>query len=228
LVFPETVHAAPTSHVAALLENVPLACTLIGDPSTFLQGAALGAKWLFQNRVDACLIFGAEETNWIIADAFTHLDRQAVVTAGAGALCLSRHEQISLGVELAAITDAHVFSARQSRLIAVQAMRAQLGDLPAGELLCDGLGSSLRADTAENAAFLDYSSPRLSPKRIFGEGMMAAAAWQCVAACEAVAERRFPSACVSLVGSNRQAIGARFVSAGFGLSDLTSKGNLAA
>ena len=115
LVFPETVHAAPTSHVAALLENVALAQTLVGDPSSFLQGVALGALWLEENRVDACVIFGADETNWIIADAFAHLDRQAIVTAGAGALCLGRDEKFSAGIELAAITDSHPFSARQNR-----------------------------------------------------------------------------------------------------------------
>ena len=36
LLFPETVFAAPTSHVAALLQNTPLACTLMGDPACFL------------------------------------------------------------------------------------------------------------------------------------------------------------------------------------------------
>jgi hypothetical protein len=39
---------------------------------------------------------------------------------------------------------------------------------------------------------------------------MATAAWQCVAACDAIATRRFEAANVSLVGSNHQAIGARF------------------
>ena len=77
--------------------------------------------------------------------------------------------------------------------------------------MCDGLGVSPRADAAERAAFADYLNPRVSPKRIFGEGMMAAAAWQCVAACDAVAEKKFASASVSLVGPNQQAIGARFV-----------------
>jgi hypothetical protein len=43
---------------------------------------------------------------------------------------------------------------------------------------------------------------------------MAGAAWQCVAACEAVASGRFAAANVSLVGSNQQAIGARFAVAG--------------
>jgi hypothetical protein len=210
LVFPETVHAAPTSHVAALLENVALAQTLVGDPSSFLQGVALGAQWLEESRVEASLVFGADETNWIIADAFAHLDRQAIVTAGAGALCLCREAKFSTGVELAAITDAHVFSARQNRLQAARAMRQQLGKLSSGELLCDGLGDSPRADAAERATFADWSGLRISPKRIFGEGMMAAAAWQCVAVCDALAEKKFAAASVSLVGSNQQAIGARF------------------
>ena len=39
---------------------------------------------------------------------------------------------------------------------------------------------------------------------------MAAAAWQCVAACDAVAGGKFAAATVSLVGSNQQAMGARF------------------
>ena len=227
LVFPETVHAAPTSHVAALLENVVLAQTLVGDPSIFLQGVALGAQWLAENRVDAALIFGADETNWIIADAFAHLDRQAIATAGAGAVCLCREKRISNGVELAAITDAHVFSSRKNRLQAAQTMCDQLGKIPAGELLCDGLGVSPRADAAEQAAFAECPNPRVSPKRIFGEGMMAAAAWQCVAACDAVAEKKFASASISLVGSNQQAIGARFVRAEFGLSATSPKGNIA-
>jgi 3-oxoacyl-(acyl-carrier-protein) synthase len=228
LVFPETVHAAPTSHVAALLENVALTTTLVGDPSIFLQGIALGTQWLADNRADACLVFGADETNWIIADAFAHLDRQAVATAGAGALCLCRDEMLSTGVELAAITDAQVYSARQTRLQAAQAMRAQLGDIPDGELLCDGLGGSRRADAAEHAAFADCTNPRVSPKRIFGEGMMAAAAWQCVAACDALAERKFSSASVSLVGPSQQAVGARFVRAESGLSTAATAGNIRA
>ena len=138
LVFPETVcdAAHPTSHVAALLENVVLAYSLVGDPASFLQGVALGASWLTANRVDACLIIGAEETNWIIADALRHLDRSAIVAAGAGALCLCREAKLSAGVELAAITDAHTFSPRQSRTRAAQAMRQQLGSHSSGELLC--------------------------------------------------------------------------------------------
>jgi hypothetical protein len=118
--------------------------------------------------------------------------------------------KLSSGVELAAVTDSHTYSARCNRMQATAAMRGQLGkDIP-GELLCDGIGDSPRTDAAELAAWRDWTGPRISPKRILGEGLMAAAAWQCVSACDAVAGGRFAAATVSLVGSNQQAIGARF------------------
>ena len=72
----------------------------------------------------------------------------------------------------------------------------------------------------------DWTGRRVSPKRILGEGMMAAAAWQCVAACDALAEKKFTAASVSLVGSNQQAIGARFVRADFDLSAAAPTGNI--
>ena len=251
LLFPETVYAAPASHLAAVLENISLASSLVGDPAMFLQGLSLGVQWLEENRVDACLVIGAEETNWILADALWHLERPAILTAGAGALCLCRNSEWSAGVELTAITDAHTYSTRNNRTQAARAMREQLGapaycrpvaSQPNGkiagrmpalpevpELLCDGTGSSTRADAPERAAWRDWTGPRLSPKRILGEGLMAAAAWQCVAACDAVARGRFAAANVSLVGSNQQAIGARFVRAEAGISHLSagqSQGNI--
>jgi hypothetical protein len=118
---------------------------------------------------------------------------------------------LSLGVTLAAITDAHTFTAAADRSQAALAMRSQLREASAAELLCDGLDSSPRTDAAERAAWADWPGRRLSPKRILGEALMAAAAWQCVAACDAVAQRQTPGATVSLVGCNQQAIGARFI-----------------
>jgi len=221
LVFPETVYAAPASHVAALLGNVVLASSLVGDPASFLQGVSLAIQWLDENRVDACLVIGAEETNWIMADALWHLDRRAIVTAGAGALCLCLDPKLSSGVELTAITDAHTYSARLDRTQAAAAMCGQLGENSPKELLCDGIGNSPRTDAAERGAWSHWTGPRVSPKRILGEGLMAAAAWQCVAACDAVANGRFAAANVSLVGSNQQAIGARFVRADSGISHLS-------
>jgi hypothetical protein len=47
-----------------------------------------------------------------------------------------------------------------------------------------------------------------------------------VAACDAVVNGRFVAANVSLVGSNQQAIGARFVRADFDLSAAAPTGNI--
>lgn len=212
LLFPETVYAAPSSHIAALLENVTLVNSLVGDPSAFLQGVAQATQWLAEDRVDACLVIGAEETNWITADALWHLDRTASISAGAGVLCLCREPKLSLGVELTAITDAHTYSVNQSRSQAARAMRKQLNGTssPGPQLLCDGVGNGLRANAPEISAWSDWTGLRLSLKRIFGEGLMAAAAWQCIAACDAVANHRCATANVSLVGCNQQAIGAKF------------------
>jgi 3-oxoacyl-(acyl-carrier-protein) synthase len=213
LLFPETVFAAPASHVAALLENVSLTYTLVGDSACFLQGVFVAAQWLAENRVEACVIIGSEESDWILADALRHLDRRAVLAGGAGALCLCSDLAMSAGAELAAITDPHTHTAGMNRWRAARAMRRQLGDGSSTELLCDGIGDSPRADAAERAAWRDWPGARLSPKRILGEGLMAGAAWQCVAACQAITSGRFPAANVSLVGPNQQAIGARFVRA---------------
>ena len=211
LLFPETVFAAPASHIAALLTNMTLVYTLIGDPACFLQGTALGIQWLEKNRVDACLVIGAEENDWLLADALWHFEHSTLISSGAGAVCLSLDPALSLGVELSAITDAHTYSTRRSRMLAAQSMRSQLPACSPDQLLCDGIAGSRRANAPELAAWRDWTGPRLSPKRILGEGLMAAAAWQCVAACDGVTTGRFSAANVSLVGSNQQAVGARFV-----------------
>jgi 3-oxoacyl-[acyl-carrier-protein] synthase II len=210
LLFPETVFAAPTSHVAALLQATPLVYTLMGDAADFLQGLALGAHWLAEGRVAACLIVAAEEPDWLLADALWHLEHAAVISAGAGAVCLSAAPEMSLGVELSLITDAFTYTASRNRELAAQAMRQQLPASSASELLCTGQGDSPRADAPEAAAWRDWTGPRLSPKRILGEGLMAAPAWQCVAACDALARRQYRAANVSVVGPNQMALGARF------------------
>jgi hypothetical protein len=213
LLFPETVFAAPASHLAGLLPEVTLVHTLVGDPAVFLQGLALAADWLMAGRVDLGLVVGAEEANWLRADAIWHFDHQCVSSAGAGCVCLSRDATASMGVALDVLTDAQTYLSGRSRSQAARAMRRQLSAGSADELLCDGLQGCRRLDAPELAAWQDWAGPRLSPKRVLGEGLMAASAWQCVAACDALAGGRFNAATVSLVGCNQQAIGARFTRA---------------
>lgn len=211
LVFPETVFNAPASHLAALLGTTAINYTLIGDPGTFLQGLALAADWLAHGLVDGCLVIGAEEIDWLTAEAFRVFSHRLVLSEGAGAVYLRREPPAENPVRLQAVTDSFLFSARQTRAQAAVLAHAQLPAAPAGALLCDGLQNIPRVDAAETAAWLDWPGARLSPKIILGESLTAAAAWQTVLALDALRQHRQPSAVVSVVGCNQQAIAAQFV-----------------
>lgn len=209
LVFPETVFNAPASHIAALIGSTAINYTLVGDAGTFLQGVALAADWLGDGQVDGCLVIGADEKDWLVADAFHLFQSRAVVSEGAGAIYL-RRESAERPVELRAVTGSHPFLKNHSRLDATRSMRRELPNAAGRALLCDSRQNISRLDAAENAAWADWPGTVCSPKKILGEGFVAAAAWQCVAALDALQDGRFDTANVSVVGSNQQAIGAQF------------------
>jgi hypothetical protein len=210
VIFPETVFNAPSSHLGALLGSHSINYTLVGDPGTFLQGLALAADWLASGRVDGCVVVGAEELDWLIAGAFDLFDPQGIVSEGAGALYLRQGVSGSSQVELQAITQPYMFSSKATRGEAAIKARAELGDGAANSLLCDGTQGIRRLDEDENLAWHAWAGSRWSPKTILGEGFIAAAAWQCVAAVDALARQMYDTATVSVVGCNQQAIAARF------------------
>ena len=202
LIFPETVFNAPASHLAAFLGTTAINYTLVGDEGTFLQGLALGANWLDDGLADGCVVIGAEEMDWIVADAVRLFRRGAVYGSGAGAVYLKKDYA---PVELASVTDPFLFTQQQSRVHAARKMREHLPAGTADELLCE-------SETG-NAAWPGWPGPRLAPKAILGEAFLASAAWQCVAAGDAVRRGEFQAATISIVGANEQAIGARLVNA---------------
>lgn len=211
LVFPETVYNSPASHLAALLGTTAINYTLVGDPGTFLQGLVLAADWLSEKRVDSCLVVGAEEMDWLTAGANWMFEHKSIFSEGAGALYLRGDAKQDAGIQLNAVTDAHHFSNGRSRAEAIAQARAELNGAAKRALLCDGLQNLPRADRAEQTAWADWPGARLSVKTIFGEALMAAAAWQCVAAVDALNEKAYDTANVSVAGTNQQAIAAKFV-----------------
>lgn len=100
LLFPETVFNAPASHLAAVLGCTGRNYTLVGDQSAFADGLVLAADWLDQDVVDRCLVVGAEEADWMTAEASNLFDL-GPTAEGAGALCVSREPH---PVELTGIT----------------------------------------------------------------------------------------------------------------------------
>ena len=213
ILFPETVFNAPASHLAAYLGVDGAVYTLVGDNGAFLQGLALAATWLAQGQLEACVVVGAEEVDWVVADALRLFKRDAVLGGGAGALYLGRDRSAGIA-ELNCVTDSFSFVVHQSRQLAASRMRAQLPPCDDRELLCLGTQKLPRADAPEADAWEDWSGLRLAPKETLGEAFTASAGWQCVIACDAIRRRQTPAANVSVVGINQQAIGARFVSVG--------------
>lgn len=213
LLFPETVFNAPASHLAALLSATGPSYTLVGDDSTVLQGLALGADWLLTGQVDGCVIVGAEETDWIEADAMRLFQRDSIHGDGAGALYLktgNKSEGPPATAELACVTDSFLFTQRQDRATAARRMCAQLPARDRNELLCASAHGHRIHDRAEADAWQDWPGARVAVRKILGEAFSAAAAWQCVLACDALRRDHFAAANVSVVGANLQAIGVRF------------------
>jgi len=211
LIFPETVFNAPSSHLASLLGTTAINYTLVGDPGTVLQGVALAADWLLSDRIDGCLVVGAEEMDWLTAEAVGLFAQSAQIIEGAGALYLRRDAGQDPRVELREVTDCYLFSNDQTRALAALHARAALTTNGGRDLLCDGLQGVPRLDRDEAGAWQDWTGARLSIKRILGEGLMAAAAWQCVAAVDSLRQKTRSAAVVNIVGCNQQAIAARFI-----------------
>jgi 3-oxoacyl-(acyl-carrier-protein) synthase len=210
ILFPETVFNAPASHLAALLGTEAIHYTLVGDPGMFLSGLAVAKDWLAEERVDGCLVIGAEEIDWITADACRLFDRQAFLSEGAGALYLRAERAGEPAIDLHSITRAYSYSKKQSRFQAARLARAALPAEQNGHLLCDSTRNSPKLDAAELTAWQDWRGARLSPKSVLGEGLSAASAWQSVLAVDALQQRLHTGVNVSVVGCNQQAIGAHF------------------
>ena len=213
LVFPETVFNAPSSHLAALLGTSGINYTLVGDPGVFIEGLGLACDWITTGQVEGCLVIGAEEMDWLTADAFRLFSRNLVIGDGAGALYLRAAEEGTPGVRVDAISDTFLFSDRKTRASAVRAAAAQAAAThgEGADLLCDSLQGVPWLDRDEEQAWQGWTGRRLSPRRIFGEGLMASAAWQCVAAVDQIARGVHHRAIVPVSGINQHVGWARFV-----------------
>jgi hypothetical protein len=211
LLFPETVLNAPASHLATLLGISGATTTLVGDDGAFLQGVALGANWVVDGRVKRCLIVGAEEIDWLTAEAACLFDKDLVLSGGAGAVLVGGEPTECASVKLQAITTPVLFHREVDRVEAGIEMRRQLNSISA-DLLCDGLRDAPKSDRAEAQVWRDWQGARISVKRYLGESFSAGASWQCVAALDLMLRGLARRAIVSVMGGNEQAVAAVFSS----------------
>lgn len=203
LVFPETVFNAPASHLAALLGTTAVSYTQVGDDTAFVQGLATAAGWLSEDRVDGCLVIGAEECDWLTSDAMRLFAPETILAEGAGAIYLKRSEQ---GVALEAITDPQIYLGRGSRSAAIRGVRRELETLGTPTHLFDSAAG--QADPQQ-----DWPGRRTSLRQLTGDAFCAASAWQVVAAAEAVRNSSSSRVAVMVAGCNHAAIGLSLIRA---------------
>lgn len=203
LVFPETVFNAPASHISAYLGSTAINYTLVGDSGTFLLGLATAANWLIDGKIEECLVVGTEEIDWLTSSAIRLFDRRKILSEGAGAILLRRTE----GIHLNAITDEHLYL-RSGKTAALEAMRKQLPAPSSRQMLTDSSCGSAGISAAESSLWEHWPGPRISPRRILGEGLMASAAWQVAAAADALRNGSASTALISISGFHQHAIGA--------------------
>ncbi len=204
LIFPETVFNAPASHLAALLGTTAINYTLVGDDTAFIHGLATAAGWLLEDRVDGCLVIGADECDWLSADAMRLFDRKEVLAEGAGAVFLQRGAQ---GVTLQNITSPQVFSAGLKREPLVRAVRNELESAQAADAWFDSCSHTNPRLNCEPAVWHDWAGTRTSLRRITGNAFTAASAWQTIVAAKKISEGAVRSTFVTVTGCNQEAIG---------------------
>jgi hypothetical protein len=197
LIFPETVFNAAASHLAAYLGSTEISYTLVGDDGTFLQGLVIAAQWLAQGRVDGCVVVGAEEQDWIVAD--THFSARCHPRQRGGALYLKQRKRRTKAGMRCDFSSASI-PAPGAKMRAgwhpdaghrpIFAPRTSLASRPAG-----GLGGLAQARLA---------------RAILGN-FRTSTAWRCVAACDAVRAAKFSGQREAWSVLVQQAISARFV-----------------
>src|SRR5947208_7322774 len=197
LLFPETVFNAPASHLAAILGIAGASYTLVGDGAVGLLAIKMAADLLENDALDACLVVGAEEADWLLCDAyhkwrllkkeppielFHDPPRGMILSEGAGAVLLAREGAVWLD----AIDAGGNFCRRADANNIVRRILHQLADENAC-VVASANGTFV--DLAERAA-IEKEMPGAvvySPKCALGESVGASAMWQAIVAAEALA-----------------------------------------
>ena len=202
LLFPETVFNAPASHLAAILGIEGASYTLVGDGAVGILAMKMAADLLENETLDACLVVGAEEADWLLCDAYHKLrlirreppvelfrnpPRGMILSEGAGAVLIARDG----AVHVDKIDPGGNFSHRQN---ATEIIQQTLQRLAAREASVIASANGTFVDLAERAAMeKEMPGARVySPKAALGESVGASALWQIVIAVQALRTKRLP------------------------------------
>ena len=204
VLFPETVYNAAASHLAALLGIDERCYTLVGDSSVGLSALHFATELLsMEPDLDRCLVVGAEEADWLLADAFASWRMATtkdffevygssggtIFADGAAAVLLGRTGSISLSGSSAGQP---FFNRRERAAVAVEFFERLCPEAEPDLIISSANGTF--ADDVERIVFtrLFPSVPVYAPKPAVGEALGASALLQVALACLALRYRQIP------------------------------------
>jgi 3-oxoacyl-(acyl-carrier-protein) synthase len=213
LLFPETVHNAPASHLAAMLKLDGATYTLIGDATVGMQALHFGAQLLAIGDADNVIVAAAEELDWILAEGhdvwrLTNRGGPCRPHSGGGALLAEGAAAVVLG-KAGGFAQISTTAGRSvpSRSAATSALRdaiAQLGDIAVDWTVDGANGTWIDAAFSANQP----TGERFSPKEWTGEATGASALQQIVLAAELLQATGKSRALVPSLGWNQNACAA--------------------
>jgi 3-oxoacyl-(acyl-carrier-protein) synthase len=203
LLFPETVFNAPASHLAAILGIAGASYTLVGDGAVGLLAIKMAEDLMENPAIDRCLIVAAEETDWLLCDAyhrwrllrttppiepFRRAPRGMILAEGAGAVLLDRVDGAVLEQTDAGCNFEHQRDAAKCVDQVFAKLRVTNDDL----VIASANGTFV--DSAEAAA-IQHHAPEalvLAPKAALGESVGASTLWQLICGVHALRTQDFP------------------------------------
>ena len=203
LLFPETVFNAPASHLAAILGISGASYTLVGDGAVGILAMKMAEDLMMNEALDFCLVVGAEESDWLLCDAyrkwrllktqppiepFRRPPRGMILSEGAGAILLARDGTIAVDKIHAGAN----FSRRKEANELIVRILSDLADERSKILIASANGTFV--DLAEETALLREMSEATiySLKPALGESVGASAIWQVIVAAQSLRTKRLP------------------------------------
>ena len=202
LFFPETVFNAPASHLAAILGITGASYTIVGDGAVGILAIKMASDLMENESLDACLVVGAEEADWILCDAyhkwrlikkdppielFHDPPHGTILSEGAGAILIARNGEIKID----AISAGGNFSRRRDANAIVRKILRGLAENQAS-VIASANGTFV--DLAERAAIKNElpNAVVYAPKPALGESVGASALWQVIVGAQVLRTKRLP------------------------------------
>lgn len=203
LLFPETVFNAPASHLAALLGLTGTSYTLVGDGAVGLLALRMAEDLMTDENFDYCLVVGAEETDWLLCDAyakwrliraappiepFHHPAKGTILSEGAGAVLVAR----SGAVRIDATDGGAAYSHRRQAGKVLEKVLRNLDAPPDSMVIGSANGTFVDAAEAEAVSQVLRGAFIYTAKPALGESVGASGLWQTIVAATALRMGQLP------------------------------------